>query len=714
LYINGSDLLEGRYNIATRGIPADAVEKIDVMQKHNHNRIDIGRTESDKVAFNLKIKKDAGLIFGSMKADAGLPFLTGQLDATPIYIKNQFQNINSFKLNNNGKTLRDIGNDLTTGNVNFANLQLEKIPVLKEPNINGVGLSSKYWLDNDSYTITDDGLHKISETNLIKWNINYNNELGGIESKSTTEFLTNNATSAIVNQTRNQLRTQNFNAGVTQEINKRNLYLRNSTNFSGFKNAGIENIILNNNKIVSLFNKNEIHFNNATNFKTLLGNDRIIQGGIIAELEQKSENLNVVPPVFQNLTENNSNKDATIQDVYVKRLNIGGFSDYAFKIMKSDWNLRQNISYNDFNFESSLNQVPELQQQNFPFSSNFDFNKIATSTNLNCKFIFGKIKIYGSLSADFVSINTKENNDLSLTLNDSFFFMQPNLTAIYTINSKLILGTSYANNNTISNFSELYTPILLTTYNTVAQNPLFINTIKTQTFAPFLTYSNILKSFFLSVNGNLNNAISGVTFSSQLNDEGFMITEIIKQPNTLKNYSLSTSIKKGFLGSFNSTLTYSYFASLNDLFFNNQFITAINRRQSLSLKLIWDSGKWFSVEYDCRLNFGSSKFEDNQIKNSLLFQTASIDFYTTKSSRLNFGIESSRTTVSTNNNIAENTLFSTSYFYKVSKKINLNASLLNIFDTPFFTTTNSMSNFVNSNQFSLRTRQFTLGFTYSL
>jgi outer membrane receptor for ferrienterochelin and colicin len=68
----------------------------------------------------------------------------------------------------------------------------------------------------------------------------------------------------------------------------------------------------------------------------------------------------------------------------------------------------------------------------------------------------------------------------------------------------------------------------------------------------------------------------------------------------------------------------------------------------------------------------------------------------------------------TNNNIAENTLFSTSYFYKVSKKINLNASLLNIFDTPFFTTTNSMSNFVNSNQFSLRTRQFTLGFTYSL
>ena len=43
LYLNGVDLLEGRYNIATRGIPADAVESIDILKKHNHARIDIGR-----------------------------------------------------------------------------------------------------------------------------------------------------------------------------------------------------------------------------------------------------------------------------------------------------------------------------------------------------------------------------------------------------------------------------------------------------------------------------------------------------------------------------------------------------------------------------------------------------------------------------------------------------------------------------------------------
>jgi hypothetical protein len=47
IYINGLDLLEGGYSIATKEF--DAVLEIDVMKKHHHERIDIGRTETDNV-----------------------------------------------------------------------------------------------------------------------------------------------------------------------------------------------------------------------------------------------------------------------------------------------------------------------------------------------------------------------------------------------------------------------------------------------------------------------------------------------------------------------------------------------------------------------------------------------------------------------------------------------------------------------------------------
>jgi hypothetical protein len=45
------------------------------------------------------------------------------------------------------------------------------------PNINGVAISEKYWLNNDSYAITNDALHKVNDSTIVKWNFNYVNEL---------------------------------------------------------------------------------------------------------------------------------------------------------------------------------------------------------------------------------------------------------------------------------------------------------------------------------------------------------------------------------------------------------------------------------------------------------------------------------------------------------------------------------------------------------
>jgi hypothetical protein len=36
-----------------------------------------------------------------------------------------------------------------------------------------VAISEKYWLNNDSYAITNDALHKVNDSTIIKWNFNY-------------------------------------------------------------------------------------------------------------------------------------------------------------------------------------------------------------------------------------------------------------------------------------------------------------------------------------------------------------------------------------------------------------------------------------------------------------------------------------------------------------------------------------------------------------
>jgi hypothetical protein len=100
----------------------------------------------------------------------------------------------------------------------------------------------------------------------------------------------------------------------------------------------------------------------------------------------------------------------------------------------------------------------------------------------------------------------------------------------------------------------------------------------------------------------------------------------------------------------------------------------------------------------------------NQISNSILFQNLNLDIYTTNSTRINFGLDSSRTETSVSSTIEKYT-FNMSFIISLLK-VNISASLINI-DTQFFSTTNSYFNVVNVYQFSLRPRQFTIGFNYS-
>lgn len=714
LYINGVDLLEGGYSIATQGIPADAVKEIDVMKKHHHERIDIGRTETDNVSFNLKIKEDIGLFFGSLKGDVGTPFLTRKLDATPIYFKDKFQNISSGKLNNTGKTLRDIGSDLTSGNVSIGGLLLEETHVIKVPNINGLAISEKYWLNNDSYAITNDALHKVNDSTIVKWNLNYVNELSKIENIVSTRFLTNNESSNLINRSRNQLNTKRFNAGVNQEINKRNFYLKNNTSYKFANDTGIERVFLNTNYIEANYLHNNFQLSNSTSLKTLIGKKNILQSGLLAQYDQNTEKLRVTPPVFETLVGNSNGTDATLQHVSVKKFNLAGFAQYDFKLLKLEWNLNQKLKYNSFRFDSNLKQISNFTSQSFPLAGYFDYQKVATTTKLNSKINIGKAMFSWGLSADYINLNSIENNNTTLARSDSFLFVQPNISAKYSFNTSWNLGVNYNLNNTISDFSQLYTPVILTSFNSIVQNPNFVNIIRTNSLAPYVNYNNILKSFFLSVRGNFSHNKSDATFSNELSSEGFMVTEVIKQPNSLKNYGFALYVTKGFLGSFKTELTYAYNTIKNQLFFNNQFLDAVNKRQSIDFGLSWDKGSWFTLEYKAKLNFGTSQTTGNQINNSILFQNLNLDIYTTKSTRINLGLDSSRSETSERSTIDKNTLFNMSLYYKPSKKVIINASLINIFDTNYFTTTNSYLNIVNVYQFSLRPRQFTLGLTYSL
>src|ERR1700761_8155005 len=74
LYINGDNLLDDKYNIATTTIPHSVVEQVQVIQNDQPVKALRNKVMSDDVALNLTIKKGAKMqMVGQESVGAGLP-----------------------------------------------------------------------------------------------------------------------------------------------------------------------------------------------------------------------------------------------------------------------------------------------------------------------------------------------------------------------------------------------------------------------------------------------------------------------------------------------------------------------------------------------------------------------------------------------------------------------------------------------------------------
>jgi hypothetical protein len=81
--------------------------------------------------------------------------------------------------------------------------------------------------------------------------------------------LSNNESSNVFNKPKS-IKTERFNVGVNQEINKRNFYLKNNTSYRFANDAGLKEFN-NTNYLESNYLQNNFQLSNSTSFKTLIG-----------------------------------------------------------------------------------------------------------------------------------------------------------------------------------------------------------------------------------------------------------------------------------------------------------------------------------------------------------------------------------------------------------------------------------------------------------
>ena len=226
-YIEGSDLLGGKYGIATNGISHEDVGAVEVMENHQPMQVLSGISFSDKAAINLKLKNKAKATL-TFHGDAGGGYSwhpegaiwDGELFA--MAVMPNFQNITTFKTNNIGEDLSAQATDFFaarrgTDLHRYVGVSLPGVPILirKRSLFNRSGL-----LSNNSLWYLGRG--------EFKTQIDYSfNRVKAEAANITTYYL--NEGNRVVTEDRNGVdRSHSLSGKLIYELNQKTAFINNT------------------------------------------------------------------------------------------------------------------------------------------------------------------------------------------------------------------------------------------------------------------------------------------------------------------------------------------------------------------------------------------------------------------------------------------------------------------------------------------------------
>lgn len=226
-YIEGSDLLGGKYGIATNGISHDDVGAVEVMENHQPMQVLSDISFSDKAAINLKLKNKAKATW-SFHGDAGGGWSwqpegaiwDGELFAMAAIPG--FQNITTFRTNNTGEDLSASNTDFFadrrgTGLSQYISVGLPGVP----------SLDSKRTLFNRSFLVSTNNLWKLGRGEF-KANIDYSFNRVTAEASNITTYFLDEGNRVITENRDGTEHTHSLSGKFIYELNQKTAFINNT------------------------------------------------------------------------------------------------------------------------------------------------------------------------------------------------------------------------------------------------------------------------------------------------------------------------------------------------------------------------------------------------------------------------------------------------------------------------------------------------------
>lgn len=710
-YIEGLDLLEGKYNLANSNLPHKEVTKVQVLENHQPIRVLDSLVYSDQAAINIKLK-NSYTFTGQAELGSGFSPLLWDINVTPMLFSKKRQMLSSYQTNNTGNNVAAQLNTLTIEDLleQFERND-EKQDWLAIQQIEVPNFSEQRWLDNNIHLITTNYLQKLKKDYELRLNISYLNDYQQQNGFTNTQFFTTNDTISLFENKYNQLYTNTLETNLTLQKNTDKNFFKNSLIFQGFWDSERGNIQLNNDNVTQ--NLSNRYFKLSNDFKTLfpLGKQIATLKSYIG-LNRTPQSLNVNPGQFNDLLNDGNTYEEVTQNIELNTFYTNNSLGFTKGWKAFSFSPKVGFQFETQRLESEI--LTSNTNQNSDFENNLEWIRSKLYAQLQTQYKKDKWRLELNTPINVHSYQL-EDKPLQRSQDLNRITFEPRASITYDLTSFWRLGSSTKLSNQFGTINQVYYNYILQNYRNIQRIDAPLPENQNIGYTVSVGYRNPIKSLFFSLIYDRTKTENNLLYNNQILDNGATELQAIEQYNERLSHNFMTRASKYF-SDINTNLTLSANYSLQKFqqILNTEITDITNQNWRLNGKLDTDITDWLNTEVESIFQFSNNQIQ-NQANQTITqqFHTFNINIYPKETQYIGLKTEFVKNNLFSEN--TENFFADLVYRYTWKKKnIDFEFQFNNIFNAEEYRTIN-VDNFsyVETN-FRLRPRQVLFSVRFSL
>lgn len=720
-YIDGDDLLNGKYSLATQNLPNVLVDKIEVLENHQPVRILKGVINTDKPAMNLVLYDSSRLrIIGEGGIQLGTSgTYEGVLNAMSFKKKVKF--INLFKLNNAGINLANeiISHTRTSYNTNIPNIL--NVDVIGNPN-----LSEPKYFRNNSKLGTANVLFNLRNEVKVKLNLFY---LSDKQYKDQSGFQSINTiadTFYYVENNHFQVSPKSLKAEFNINANKSNYYFDDLLVIEKSIKPGIANL---NSKFYSgLTLEGEREIKNISNQIMYRGKFKNWIGEWFSFVGKNNDyqTLLISPGIHNYLINTNKPYEQLVQDLNISSVSFDNHLKFynSRKLINNSFQAGFITRSQDFksilyrtDSLSSISKLPKEYQNDF----NYQYSKAYLETSVDLK--LDRLQISVKIPLEYETVAMSDNIKTitpAATFQKSTFY--PSVGAKFQINENHVINADFAPSRGLATFLDLYSGYLLTNYrqfnrNVLSEVPQYFR----NGLSAIYSFRNTRKLFFSNSGFIYSRSNRNVVSNTLLNDSIQFSQATIYPGNKMTTLSFFNTTSK-YLFKIRTTIglktSWQQMRTLTIQNGRTYFLTTHSASYNISLRSKFFN--WVNTEYSFQLlrSVNNTSIENQVVRFSQhtkqIQQKLDLDLVVSKNVGTIFSLEH-YLAESPGLNKTENVFADISIFWKPPKvKYDLRIAFTNIFNNDVYSSILMSQNSMSYYTFRIRPRIFSIRYSFHL